>query len=290
MSLNSAIYEGQVRHRRFAPKYHDFTYKVFMVYLDLQELDTVFSKTRLWSMSSFALCRFQQKDYFEGRSDASLYDMVADKVEQELDFRPTGNICMLANLRYYGFVMNPIVCYYCFNDAGDKLEAVVAEVTNTPWKERHIYVLDMRNESASSPVLFDKEMHVSPFQPMDMVYRWKGQTPNKKLLMHFDMFSKGTLNEQGDMATDKGSIVFDATLAMQRRAMTASNMRKVIISYPWMTMKVLLAIYWQALKLWLKGIAFIGHPESTVTIKKEAVAPSSVSHSACGNEGLSKIQ
>jgi DUF1365 family protein len=255
--MNSAIYEGFVRHRRYTPKHHDFTYKVFMVYLDLQELDEVFSKTRLWSQSSFSLSWFRRKDYFDGDESTPLYDAIANAVESELGFRPEGKICMLANLRYFGYVMNPIVCYYCYDKTGEELQAVVAEVTNTPWKNRCHYVLDMKNNN-NSPVLFDKKMHVSPFQPMGLVYQWQGKAPDKNLAIHFDVFSE---NEKARYA--KSDIVFDASLVMKRREMTASAMRSVILLYPLMTMKVFGAIYWQALKLWFKKIPFFDHPNTT---------------------------
>ncbi len=253
---NSAIYEGFVRHRRYTPKYHGFIYRVFMVYLDLDELDDVFSKTCLWSNKGFSVSWFKRKDFFDGDENRSLYDAVADQVESELDFRPQGRICMLANLRYFGYLINPIVCYYCFDESGDNLQAVVAEVTNTPWGERCHYVLDMRKQPQHTTVAFDKAMHVSPFQPMNLVYHWRGKQPNKNLLIHFDVFSKTN--------SDKEKAVFDATLTMKRHEMTASSMRKFVLRYPLMTVKVFAAIYWQAVKLWFKGISFLDHPTSTI--------------------------
>jgi len=114
----SAIYRGTVRHRRFTPKQHDFTYKVFMVYLDLEEIDQVFSQSTWWSEKWFGLARYRRKDFFDRKSDTSLHTAVADYVEQHNGHRPDGPIRMLANLRYFGFIINPITCYYCFDKTG----------------------------------------------------------------------------------------------------------------------------------------------------------------------------
>jgi uncharacterized protein len=260
-TLHSAIYTGTVRHRRYRPKSHDFTYDVFMVYLDLQEVDQVFAQSRWWSQERFALAEFRRKDFFDGEENTSLYNVVADKVEQTLGNRPEGPIRMLTNLRYFGFIINPITCYYCFDHTGEQLQTVVAEVTNTPWRERCHYVLDCTTpQSALSSVdkqhfVFDKIMHVSPFQPMDLIYHWRGKTPTNDLLIHMDVY-------QADSDSNSNNAIFDATLVLQRHEMTTKTMNNVIWRYPWMTMKVGVAIYWQALLLWLKRIPFVSHPSA----------------------------
>jgi DUF1365 family protein len=225
-SLHSAIYEGTVRHRRFSPKHHAFTYRVFMVYLDLHEIDAVFNQTPWWSHKYFSLSWFRRKDFFDGASTGDLYSAVANYVEKETGDRPNGAIRMLTNLRYFGFLINPITCYYCFDKTGEIVETVVAEVTNTPWGQRRHYILPMQTETTptdevgvemgaevnskinnevdgstdsendneadvmkAAPVLFDKTMHVSPFQPMNLVYSWRGKAPAEKLSIHLDIFS-----------------------------------------------------------------------------------------------------
>ncbi|MFT6102890.1 MAG: DUF1365 family protein [Granulosicoccus sp.] len=276
-SLCSAIYEGTVRHRRFSPRRHAFTYRVFMVYLDLQEIDAVFKQTPWWSHQKFSLSWFRRKDFFDGASTGDLYSAVASYVEKETGDRPNGAIRMLTNLRYFGFLINPITCYYCFDKTGETLETVVAEVTNTPWGQRRHYILPMQTDSApdnmtsdvtgndssemkSAPVLFDKTLHVSPFQPMDLVYSWRGKAPAENLSIHLDIFSSDSMTEEytGDA---KVSPVLDATLLLKRQPMIKAVMDQKITQYPLMTVKVFAAIYWQAVKLWLKKIPFHSAPE-----------------------------
>ncbi|MGS2718227.1 DUF1365 domain-containing protein [Eionea flava] len=283
----SAIYEGTVRHRRYTPKHHEFTYRVFMVYVDLQEIDSVFSQTPWWSSKKLSLAWFRRKDFFDGQASVNLYDAVANYVEKETSRRPVGAIRMLTNLRYFGFLINPITCYYCFDQEGQQLETVVAEVTNTPWGQRRHYIIDLQHthrESESdthalskqkrvmpSPaVLFEKTMHVSPFQPMDLVYGWRGKAPTQQLAIHLDVF-KNEIDADGSrpkvkkskiaLASDASSPVFDATLLLKRCPMTKNEMNKKIFRYPLMTIKVFAAIYWQAMKLWVKKIPFYGAPE-----------------------------
>lgn len=240
----SAIYQGTLRHRRFTPKRHDFTYKVFMVYLDLQELDRVFAKSRWWSSGRFNLAQYRRKDYFDNNGEVPLYETVANYVEEHNGKRPQGPIRMLTNLRYFGFIINPITCYYCFDESGENLQTIIAEVTNTPWKQRCHYLLNVTEATyKKQSFMFDKAMHVSPFQPMDLQYHWSGKTPGEDLFLHIDV-------------QRQQQSIFDATLIMQRQAMSTDVMGRTIWRYPWMTLKVFAAIYWQALRLALKRIPF----------------------------------
>ncbi len=253
--MTSAIYEGWVRHRRTTPKAHDFKYRVFMPFLRLDELPELFEKSWLWSAKRPALARFKREDFF-GDPAKPLEDEVRDRVLAATGRRPKGPIYLLANLRYFGYIMNPIACYYCYDESGEHLEAIVAEVTNTPWDERHAYVLRAPEDGGWLRTRFDKTFHVSPFHPMDMEYHWHSNSPADKLCLHL-------ANHQD------GERVFDATLSLQRHEITASSLRRFLWRYPVMTAKVAAGIYYEAFKIWLKGNPYHPHPPSTASVTNE---------------------
>jgi DUF1365 family protein len=243
--LNSAIYTGWVRHRRYAPRKHSLRYRVFMMLLDLDELDRVFAGTSLWSTKSWALARFKRSD-FMGDPKIPLDQAVRERVKQKTGLYPEGPIRLLTNLRYFGFIINPISCYYCF-DKKEQLQTIIAEVNNTPWDERHCYVLNCNSASQQQHIRFAKGFHVSPFNPMNIEYDWKSNLPGKSL--HIEM-----QNWRED------EMEFDATLALIRKPITGKKLNALIWQYPFMTLKVLGAIYWEAIKLLFKGLPFYGHP------------------------------
>lgn len=253
----SAIYRGTIRHRRFLPKQHSFEYDVFMMYLDTSEIEKIFSLSSLWSLSHFAPAQYKRSDfhidqkYNSTETLPSLDDSVRNTVETATGQRPTGPIRMLVNLRYWGFTMNPLSTYYCFDNSGENVVAILAEVNNTPWNERHAYVLTGDNFSNKQQVCFPKVFHVSPFNPMDMDYVWKSTTPGKTLALHLENWQ----NQEK---------VMDATLSLTREAITTASLNKILIRFPWMTVKVISAIYWQACKLWWKKIPLFNHTHSVV--------------------------
>ncbi len=247
--MNSAIFEGQVRHRRMRPAEHVFRYRLFMVYLDLAELDTVFEGRWLWSTKKRAIARFNREDHL-GDPGRPLDDCVRDLVAEQTGRRPRGPIRLLTHLRYFGYVFNPVSFYYCFAPDGESLETIVAEVNNTPWGERHCYVLgDSEDEGRGAvrryrPV---KQMHVSPFMEMDVDYDWRFSTPVDRLSVHME-------------CAREGGKVFDATLALERKEMTGPALARVLVTHPLETAKVIFAIHWQALRLWLKRVPVHDHP------------------------------
>jgi DUF1365 family protein len=223
-----------------------------MMYLDLDEIDTVLAMSPFWSRKPWRPARFERRDFL-GDPAMPLAEAVRERIREETGQRHEGPIRLLANLRYYGYSQNPIACYYCF-DSDEKLRYIVAEVTNTPWGERQSYVLECDPERRIQRIEFDKEMHVSPFNPMQMRYRWRGNQPSEILALNLD-------------AEYEGRVHVDATLALKRREIDAHSLAAILVRHPWMTARVVLGIYWQALKLWLKKTPFYGHPEGGGTDK-----------------------
>jgi len=251
----SAIYEGWVRHRRYEPREHAFTFPLYMAYLDLGELERVFGMTRWWSDRGPAPARFRRADYL-GDADVPLDEAVRRRVAAETGRSPTGPIRMLTHLRQWGYVFNPVTFYYCFDRVEGWPRTIVAEITNTPWKERHAYVLDdrrdeegSRRDRRSQRFRFDKAFHVSPFMPMDLRYDWALTDPGERLGVH--------------MALEReGRRVFDATLRLRRRELSPRAMRGVLVRYPLMTARVIGRIHFEALRLRLKRVPVSPHPAS----------------------------
>lgn len=248
--MHSALYTGRVRHRRHSPSAHVFAYRLFMLYVDLDELDQAFRGRWLWSTQRPALAWWRRADFL-GDANTPLRTAVADLVERETGKRPAGPIRMLTHLRYFGYSFNPVTFYYCFNEGGEALETIVAEITNTPWKERHAYVLgepDHADRTGRRRYRFVKRFHVSPFIGMDVSYDWRLTPPGEKLAVHM-----AVIGAEHRM--------FDATLRLDRHPLSAARLAGALLIYPFMTLRIIGAIYWQALRLWSKGTPFIAHPK-----------------------------
>lgn len=217
-----------------------------MMYLDLDELDSVLSLSPWWSTKKWRPARFERSDFL-GDSAVSLDTAIRNRIHEATGEPFTGSIRMLANLRYFGFNMNPITSYYCF-DERENLTTIVSEVTNTPWKERKSYVLKCDATKRIQNLSFQKELHVSPFNPMNMTYRWTSNNPSKILSLN--------LETQID-----GERQMDATMALKRQEINSSSLAGILLRHPWMTAKVASSIYWQALKLGIKKAPFYDHPK-----------------------------
>ncbi len=247
--MHSALYIGRLSHRRFAPRPHAFGYRLFMVWLDLAELDQVFRRRWLWSTRRPAPAWMNRADYL-GDEHVPLDQAVRDLVERETGARPPGPIRLLTHLRYFGHCFNPVSFYYCYDSRGENIETVVAEITNTPWNERHAYVLPVRAGAMQGARLrfrFGKRFHVSPFMPMEIDYDWRFTSPAARLAVHMTNLCHGKR-------------VFDATLTLERREISGASLAGALARHPFITLRIVVAIYWQALRLWVKRIAFHAHP------------------------------
>ena len=254
MSRASAIYEGRVVHARRrtgASRPHAFRYRLHMLYLDLDELPGLAASGGPLRLGRLGLLSFARTDYLAGAR--SLADAARDRVERELGFRPAGPVRLLTHVRSLGYVFNPVSFYYCFAADGRALEAVVAEITNTPWGERHAYVL--RAGPSGAAAAFEKRFHVSPFFPMAQRYRWSLGEPGERLVV--------------EMANDEGSTeVFRARLELLRRPWSRAALWRAALLAPLMALRVHAAIYWQALRLWSKRVPFHPHPAKAAAVRR----------------------
>lgn len=221
------------------------------MFVDLAELPQLFDRYWFWSARRFALGWFRRADFL-GDPSLTLDEAVRSRVAQEFGERPRGPIRMLAHLRYFGYNFNPVTFYYIYDEGDQSVEYVIAEITNTPWDERHAYVLRVSDaENVGAHVKrwqFDKAFHVSPFMPMDMHYDWRFGSPGEQLAVHMEN-------------TQNGQPIFDATLTLRRVPLNGYALTRALVGFPLMTLRVSALIYWQALKLLLKRTPFFTHPD-----------------------------
>lgn len=265
--MHSALYHGWLKHRRFAPRLHAFRFPLFLCYLDLAELDQVFRGRWLWSTHRAALARFCRTDHL-GDPQVPLDQAVRDLVESKTGRRPVGPIRLLTHMRYFGHCFNPVSFYYCLNVDGTTIDCMVAEVNNTPWGEQHCYVLSQPDRSVAGKYhnyTSDKVFHVSPFMPMELAYTWGFSNPGDKLNLHM------ALQGIGETAVTNNAKIFDATLQLNRAPITGAQLAYVLLRFPLMTLQVVVAIHWQALKLWLKRVPVHTHPAKRKNTNPDSV-------------------
>jgi len=247
--MHSCIYVGNVGHRRKTPTEHGFRYGLFMLYLDLDELPSLIGR-RVLSGARFAPLSFRREDH-PVESSSSLADGVRELVRAQTGEAPAGPVRLLTGLRCFGYYFSPLNLYYCFDPAGEKVETVVAEVSNTPWRDTHHYVLCDANRTGEPNELrfsHPKGFHVSPFMGMDVHYDWNLGEPGSRLDVQ--------IANRRDSDT-----IFEASLALVQRELSRTQLMKLLLRYPWMTGRVLAAIYYQAFRLWRKKCPFHAHPK-----------------------------
>lgn len=253
--MRSCLYRGAVRHERLEPHRHAFDYGMHLVYLDLAELDEVFRGRWFWSVERWNVVAFRRSDFL-GEPGRPLREAVLDRVESELGRRPAGRLGLLTQLRTLGYSFNPVSFYYCHDEDG-ALDAVVAEITNTPWGERHAYVLDAATAGGDGDTLrfrFDKDFHVSPFFGMDQVYEWRFSRAEERVRVSMT-------NLQG------GRPVFSAGLDCERVPITGRSLAAALCRYPLQPLRLHAAIYWQAARLFAKRTPFFEHPKERLSVQ-----------------------
>jgi len=235
------------------------------MYLDLDELPGVLDPYPLFSARRPAPARFRRED-FMGDPSRPLAESARDAVEAATGNRPPGPVRLLANLRYLGHAFNPVSFYYCFDAAGERVEAVVADVNNIPWGERHPYVLarGARRGAVLTDEL-DKTLHVSPLMGMEQTYAFRASEPGERLGVHIESrpAQRAALPAGGQGVATRGGKQFDATLSLRRRELSRPLLAGMLVRYPAMSLQVVAKIYAQSLRLKLKGARYFPHPEGS---------------------------
>ncbi|MDI9245446.1 DUF1365 domain-containing protein [Marinobacter sp. CHS3-4] len=256
--MQSQWLEGTIRHRRIAPVKHEFFYHTGMLALDLREWDSVTDISRLFSLERFNWLSLRRADYFNP-DEPDILNAVSDQVEKATGWRPDGAIQLITHPRYFGYVFNPVSFYFCYEagarpSEGAVPKVILAQITNTPWKERHTYCLETQRTGpaesgwSSERFEFSKRFHVSPFNPMDQHYRWTFSFRGPELRIHMNILQDDTKQ-------------FDATLVVYRTPLDRKTLHKSLREFPLEAFKVTAGIYWHALKLKLKGVPFFTHPD-----------------------------
>ncbi|MDO6745867.1 DUF1365 domain-containing protein [Gilvimarinus sp. 1_MG-2023] len=241
---DSAVYTGIVRHRRFYPVVHEFSYSITLFLLNLDEIDQLMAQSRWFSCRHWSLAQFRRSDYMAPHHQ-DLKSIAVSEVEKALLCTVNSpKVYLLSNIRQWGFCFNPVSFYYVFDT--EELVGIVAEVNNTPWKERHRYVVNTTDQVSPYQYHFAKRFHVSPFNPLTMDYRWQSNEPGQSIDIHME-------NWQSDIKH------MDATLSLQKKSWSSAHLNRALIRTPFNTIKVPLLIYWQAIKLWWKKAPIYDH-------------------------------
>ncbi len=246
------LFVGSVSHRRFTPVRHAFTYPVFMPLVDIDRISELMAVSRLTAYNRWNWASFHERDHF-GDPGLALRQRLRRDAAASGATLPDGRILLLTNLRYLGYAFNPVSFFYCYG-ADARLQMVLAEVSNT-FGESHNYWLTESNRLGSDRAFryaAAKAFHVSPFMPMSLDYEFTFTPPEDRIVAHLATF-------------DAGTRTFDATLTLDRREWSAREIRRALFRHPWLTGKVIAAIHYQALRLFLKRVPFYPNPSNART-------------------------
>ena len=245
--MESAIYVGTVRHRRFAPKRHVFTYPLFMAFLDVDRIAELMQISPFSAQNKFAWASFHDRDHF-GDSQLTLRQRIERDALAHGVAAPRGPVFLLTHLRYLGYNFNPVSFFYSYSNE-NRFDSVLAEVNNTFGETENYWLTGAVEQPAhnSKKYRFQKTFHVSPFMKLGHSYEWTFTPPGDQLIVQ-------------SMNYEDGKLLFDSTLKMERREWSRAELHRTLRQYPWMTAKVITAIHWQALRLLVKGVPHVPHP------------------------------
>lgn len=251
MIMNSAIYRGDVVHARFRPRRHRMKYRVFSLLLDLDQLENLNRSMRLFGHNRRAMFSFWDKDHGTLESNVSLRDWVESQLRAAGIDPSGGRVHVLCYPRIFGYVFNPLTVYYCSDENGG-LNAILYEVCNT-FHERHTYVIPASGVEGTVRQSCAKELYVSPFMPMECDYHFQIDPPGDRIAVR--------INE-----TDVEGPLLYASFEGEREPLSDRALLTAFFNYPLMTLKVMMAIHFEAARLWLKGLRVFKHTPAAETV------------------------
>ncbi len=245
--MESGIYSGTLRHRRFSPAVHEFTYPLFMVFLDIERMPELMDVSPIAGYNRRNLVSYQERDHF-GDPAKKLRDRMSIEAQRKGIAIPEGRIFLLTHLRYLGYNFNPVSFFYCY-DRKDRLQTIMAEVNNTFGETQNYWLTPAVELPAglNKKYRFPKTFHVSPFMKLGHEYEWTFTPPGEGLVTEC-------------ISHEDGKVIFDSTLKMERSEWSRASLHRAIVRFPWMTAKVIAAIHWQALRLLIKRVPVAPHP------------------------------